>query len=186
MNEVSFSEDSPLSPTTPYAASKAGADLFSLAYHKTFGIDVISTRTTNIYGPFQSEDKFIPMIIKRAINGEEIRVFGDGSTIRDWIYVDDHNRGVLKVLEEGKSGEVYNIGANCAKRQVEVIDEVLKNVAKIKKVKFEEIKKLVKCEKGRAGEDKERRLDSSKIYNELSFKPSVTFDEGIKRTVMFF
>ncbi len=186
MKEESFTENSALSPTTPYAASKAGADLFSLAYHKTFGIDVISTRTTNIYGPFQSEDKFIPMIIKRAINCEEIKVFGDGNTIRDWIYVDDHNRGVLKVLEEGKAGEVYNIGANCPKRQIEVIDEVLTNVAKIKKVKFEEIKNLVKFEKGRAGEDKERKLDSSKIYNELSFKLSVTFREGIKRTVMFF
>ena len=186
MKGESFTENSPLSPTTPYAASKAGADLFSLAYHKTFGIDVISTRTTNIYGPFQSEDKFIPMIIKRANNGEEIKVFGDGNTIRDWIYVDDHNRGVLKVLEEGKAGEVYNIGANCPKRQIEVIDEVLKDVAKIKKVNFEEIKNLVKFEKGRAGEDKERKLDSSKIYNELSFKLSVTFGEGIKRTVMFF
>jgi len=186
MVDKPFTEDSPLMPTTPYAASKAGADLLSLAYHKTFGIDVISTRTTNIYGPFQSEDKFIPMVITKALKNEEIVVFGDGNIVRDWIYVDDHNRGVLKALEEGRSGEVYHIGANNPKSQIDVISEVLINAAHFLKKDLKEIQGLVKYEKGREAEDQKRTLNSEKITKELSFRSMISFEEGVKRTVEFF
>lgn len=186
MKEEEFTEESPLIPTTPYAASKAGADLFSFAYHKTFGVDVVSTRTTNIYGQFQSEDKFIPMIIKKAANNEEIRIFGDGTIIRDWIYVDDHNRGVLKVLEEGKSGEVYHIGANNPKSQNDVISEVLVHTAHLLKKDLKELQRLIKYEKGRAAEDQKRTLSAEKIRRELAFRPLISFQEGIRRTVEFF
>jgi dTDP-glucose 4,6-dehydratase len=186
MVDKPFTEDSPLMPTTPYAASKAGADLLSLAYHKTFGIDVISTRTTNIYGPFQSEDKFIPMVITKALKNEEIEVFGDGNIVRDWIYVDDHNRGVLKALEEGRSGEVYHIGANNPKSQIDVISEVLINAAHFLKKDLKEIQGLVKYEKGREAEDQKRTLNSEKITKELSFRSLISFEEGVKRTVEFF
>lgn len=186
MNEESFTEESPLLPTTPYAASKASADLFIFAYHKTFGIDVISTRTTNIYGPYQSEDKFIPMIIKKALNNEEISVFGDGEIVRDWIYVDDHNRAVLSLLEKGRSGEVYHIGANNPKSQKEVIKEVLKNLSSILQEDLSKLEKLINYEKGREAEDKKRRLNVSKIEREISFKPTLSFEKGIRKTVQFF
>lgn len=181
-----FTETSPLKPTTPYAASKAGADLFVFAYNKTFGIDVISTRTTNIYGPYQSDDKFIPMIIKKTISGEEINIFGDGTIVRDWIYVDDHNRAVLNLLEKGRSGEVYHIGANNPKSQNEVIEEVLKNISSYLHKDLRELKKYVKYEKGRIAEDKIRTLKSDKIKKEISFVPQISFKEGIKRTVEFY
>lgn len=186
MGEESFTEESPLMPTTPYAASKASADLFTFAYYKTFGLDVISTRTTNIYGPYQSEDKFIPMIIKKALDNEEIRVFGDGEIVRDWIYVDDHNRAVLELLEKGRSGEVYHIGANNPKSQKEVIKEVLKNLSSILQKDLRELECLVKYEKGREAEDKKRKLEVLKIEREISFKPTLSFEDGIRKTVEFF
>lgn len=186
MEKTPFTEKSPLRPTTPYAASKASTDLLCLAYHKTFGIDVILTRTTNIYGPYQSEDKLIPMIVQKSLKNEEIQIFGNGQIVRDWIFVDDHNRGVLKVLKFGKSGEIYNIGARCPKSQKEIVEEVLKNVAKFKKVKVENLRKLVKFGIKRIAEDEARMLDSSKIREELGFTPEVTFEDGIKESVLFF
>ena len=181
-----FTEDSPLMPTTPYAASKAGADLLSLAYHKTFGIDVISTRTTNIYGPFQSEDKFIPMVITKALKNEEIVVFGDGNIVRDWIYVDDHNRGVLKALEEGRSGEVYHIGAKCLKSQKEVLNKIFKSLISIAKIDLEKMEKLVKFNSGRKAEDQVRSLETFKLNKEIGFEIETTFEEGIRKTAMHF
>jgi dTDP-glucose 4,6-dehydratase len=182
----SFKESDPLEPTSPYAASKASADLFASAYFRTFGMDAISTRTVNIYGPYQSEDKLIPIVISKALKREDILVFGDGSIVRDWIYVDDHNYGVLKVLENGKTGEVYHIGAGCEKSQLELIREVLRNVAEILKVDYSALENLVSFEKGRAGEDARRALDASKIERELSFAPRFSFKDGIFQTVSFF
>lgn len=186
MKERPFVESDPLDPTTPYAASKAAADLFSFAYHTTFGLDVVSTRTTNIFGPFQSPDKLIPMIIRRALDGEEITVFGDGSIRRDWIYVDDHNRGVMKVLENGKPGGIYHIGAKCEKNQTQVIGEVLKKVAEKTGIRHDDLMKLIVYDKGRPTEDKRRTLDTGKIENELSFRGKYSFEEGISRTVNHF
>lgn len=186
IREKPFVETDPLDPTTPYAASKAGADLFSFAYHTTFGLDVVSTRTTNIYGPFQSPDKLIPMIIRRAVDGEKITVFGDGSVRRDWIYVDDHNRGVLKALEEGRPGGIYHIGASCEKSQTEVVEEVLKNVAQRTGKRPGELKGLVVYDKGRLTEDRRRTLDAGKMERELSFRGKCSFEEGISKTVEHF
>lgn len=186
MEERGFSEESSLKPTTPYAASKAGADLFSFAYNKTFGMDVISTRTTNIYGPYQSYDKFIPMIIEKVLQNKEIKIFGDGTIVRDWIYVDDHNRAVLSLLESGKGGEVYHIGANNPRSQNEVITEVLRNLSTYLNKNLKDLEKLVKYEKGRIAEDKIRTLKTDKIKKEISFVPQVSFEEGIKRTVEFY
>jgi len=178
-----FSETAPLDPTTPYAASKAAADLFSFAYHRTFGLDVVSTRTTNIYGPFQSADKLIPMLVAKASRGETIEIFGDGTISRDWIYVDDHNLGVMKALEEGRSGDVYHIGARCERSQTELIREVLENVARNLGCGAGDLMKLVRFGQGRPTEDERRALDPGKIERELSFAKMFTFEEGISRTV---
>lgn len=186
MRERPFVESDPLDPTTPYAASKAAADMFSLAYHATFGLDVVSTRTTNIYGPFQSPDKLIPMVVRKALDREEITVFGDGSIRRDWIFVDDHNLGVMKVLESGKSGEIYHIGAKCEKSQAEVIGEVLKNVAELSGSSPDELMKLVAYGQGRPTEDPRRTLDAGKAERDLSFRNHFSFEEGISRTVGHF
>jgi dTDP-glucose 4,6-dehydratase len=182
----SFEEADPLAPTTPYAASKASADLFSSAYFKTFGIETVSTRTVNIYGPYQSEDKLIPMVIKRAVAGEKIPIYGNGSAKRDWIFVDDHNYGVLNVLENGKAGDIYHIGANCEKSHAEVIEEVLKNVARFSKKDARELKVLLEFEQGRTNEDPRRTLHTSKIEKELSYRSRFSFEDGISRTVAFY
>ena len=186
MKDRPFAECDPLDPTTPYAASKAGADLFAFAYGKTFGLDIVSTRTTNIYGPFQSRDKLIPMVIRKALDRQEITVFGDGSIRRDWIYVDDHNHGVMKALENGKPGGIYHIGANCERSQVQVIDEVLKNLAERTGSRPDELRRLVACSQGRPTEDPRRTLDAGKAQRELSFRCRYSFEEGISGAVGHF
>jgi len=186
MKEKPFVESDPLDPTTPYAASKAGADLFSFSYGRTFGLDIVSTRTTNIYGPFQSRDKLIPMVVRKALGREEIPVFGDGSIRRDWIFVDDHNLGVMKALETGKPGGVYHIGAMCEKSQSEVIGEVLKNVAERTGISPDELMKLVVYGQGRPSEDLRRTLDAGKAEKELSFRSNYSFEDGISITVGHF
>lgn len=186
MKEEPFSEEDPLNPTSIYAASKASKELFILAYHRTYNLDVVLTRSVNIYGPFQQLYKFIPMVISKALKGEKIKIFGDGSIIRDWIYIDDHNRAVLKLLEKGRSGEIYNIGANSLKSQIEVVETILNIIAHKTKKDYDELKKLVVFEKGRDNEDKIRILKTEKIEKEVGFKCEITFEEGLKKTVEWF
>ena len=178
-----FTEGTRLNPSTPYAASKAAADELTLSYHRTFGMDALVTRTTNIYGPYQSGDKLIPALAARAAKREPMPVYGDGSTRRDWIHVDDHNRGVLTVLERGRAGEVYHIGARCEKTNLDIAREVAADVALASGMPQESLMNLVTLVQDRRGHDPRRALGTDKIESELGFRAQVDFKDGLMETV---
>lgn len=181
-----FTELSPLNPSTPYAATKAAADELTLAYRRTFGLHTLVTRTTNIYGPYQSPDKLIPAMIALAKDGKAMPVYGSGGNLRDWIHVDDHNRGVLMVLERGRAGEVYHLGARCERTNLEVARTVGRQV-------FESIGRnpgsaedLIRLVEDREGHDRRRALDPSKAERELGFEAAIAFEAGLQSTVRWF
>ncbi len=178
-----FTEESPLNPSTPYAASKASADQLTLAYHRTFGMGCLVTRTTNIYGPFQSEDKLVPAIALRARAGQTLTVYGDGSQSRDWIHVEDHNRGVLLALERGRPGQVYHLGARCERSNLELVHTVARCAASALGREASEVEGLIAFVDDRAGHDARRSLDPSKAERELGFAAAVPFERGLEETV---
>jgi dTDP-glucose 4,6-dehydratase len=177
-DDPAFAEDWPLQPSSPYAASKASADLLVLAAHHTFGQSVVITRCSNNYGPYQFPEKLIPLVISNALEGKPIPVYGDGRQVRDWIYADDHALAVLTVLEEGTGGEVYNIGARSERCNIDVIREILRQLGK-----SEELIQLVK---DRPGHDRRYGMDPTRIETELGWRPEVTFEEGLARTVRWY
>src|SRR3989339_2205433 len=154
-----FTEQTPLSPNSPYSSSKASADMTALSFHHTFGLPVVVTRCSNNYGPFQFPEKLIPLMIINSLNGKKLPVYGDGLNVRDWIYVIDHNRAVELVFENGKSGEVYNIGASREMKNIEIIKLILKKLGKGEE--------LIEYVKDRPGHDRRYAIDSSKIKNDL-------------------
>lgn len=170
-----FTEETPLSPNSPYSASKAAADLLVKAFGHTWGIQYNITRCSNNYGPYQFPEKLIPLMINNALNDKELPVYGDGLYVRDWLYVYDHCTAIWRVLEQAPSGEIYNIGGCNEKANLEVIDIILKRLDKPRT--------LLKYVKDRPGHDRRYAIDASKIINELGWKPSVTFEEGIARTM---
>lgn len=180
-----FTEESGLNPSTPYAASKAAADELTLAYHRTFGLNAMVTRTTNIYGPFQSGDKLIPATARRVAEGREVQIFGSGENLRDWIHVDDHNRGVLLVLEKGAAGQVYHLGARCERTNLEVIRRVARLAARHLGREEGATEKLLRHVEDRAAHDVRRALDPSKAERLLGFSPRVPFEEGLDQTVQW-
>lgn len=178
-----FTEESPLNPSTPYAASKAAADELTLAYHRTYGLDALVTRTTNIYGPFQSQDKLIPAIVALAKEGAELPVYGSGANLRDWIHVDDHNRGVLLALEKGRPGQVYHLGSRCERSNIEVVRGTSRCVAEFMDRRPGEMESRIKFVEDREGHDARRALDPGKSERELGFSPRVAFEKGLESTV---
>ena len=182
-HEGIFAEDSPLNPSTPYAASKAAADQLTLAYHRTFGAGTLVTRTTNIYGPFQSEDKLVPAMARAAAAGKPLLVFGDGSNTRDWIHVDDHNRGVMLALEKGRPGQIYHLGARCERSNLTLVRSVARFAAQALGRPEESVMALIRFAKDRAGHDARRALDPRKAEEELGFAPQVGFEQGLRDTV---
>ncbi|MEZ0537116.1 dTDP-glucose 4,6-dehydratase [Caldicellulosiruptoraceae bacterium PP1] len=173
-----FTEETQLSPNSPYSASKASADMIARAYYKTYGLPINITRCSNNYGPYQHPEKFIPTIILNAIKDNPIPVYGDGQNIRDWLYVEDHCRAIELVLKEGKIGEIYNIGGNNEWRNIDIVKLILKILGKPEN--------LITFVKDRPGHDRRYAIDSSKIQSELGWKPKYEFDEGIKRTVEWY
>jgi dTDP-glucose 4,6-dehydratase len=182
-SEGLFTESTPLRPTTPYAASKASADALTLAYHRTFGLDALVTRTTNIYGPFQSPDKLIPSLAAKASRGEGMPVYGSGGQTRDWIHVDDHNRGALAVLERGRAGEVYHLGARCERSNLDMALAIADAMARALALPEGSLRALVTQVRDRAAHDPRRALDTGKVERELGFRPEIPFDEGLQQTV---
>ncbi|MCJ7577528.1 MAG: dTDP-glucose 4,6-dehydratase [candidate division Zixibacteria bacterium] len=170
-----FTESSPLLPNSPYSASKASADLLVRSYFKTFGLSAIITRCTNNYGPYQFPEKLIPLFITNALFSQELPIYGDGLYIRDWLYVEDHCKALDSVLHKGKIGEIYNISGSYEKTNLEITDLILK--------KLNQPKSLIKHVKDRPAHDRRYALDSSKIRNELGWKPDASFEEGIAKTV---
>ena len=173
-----FTEETSLHPNSPYSASKASADMLVLAYQHTFGLPVVLTRCSNNYGPYQFPEKLIPLMIANAINNTSLPVYGDGMNIRDWLHVKDHCSAIDEVLHRGKIGEVYNIGGNNEKPNIEIVRLILQNLGKPES--------LVAYVKDRPGHDRRYAIDSSKIQHELGWTPSYTFERGIAETIKWY
>jgi len=173
--EGSFTETSPLDPSSPYSASKAGADLLALAFHKTYGMEVLVTRCSNNYGPYQFPEKLIPLMILNALHDEALPVYGDGKNVRDWIHVEDHCRAIFSVLLNGKPGEVYNIGGGGERENLAIVQTIL---ARLKKPDS-----LIRHVTDRLGHDRRYAIDASKIQAALGWKPLHCLEEGLAQTV---
>lgn len=177
-SEGLFTEKTPLSPNSPYSASKAAADLMALAFHHTFGLPVVVTRCSNNYGPYQFPEKLIPLMIINSINNKKLPIYGDGLYIRDWIYVIDHNKAVELVFEKGKIGDVYNIGASNEMPNIKIVKLILSYLNKSEE--------LIEYVKDRPGHDRRYAIDSSKIQSELGWKPKYTFENAISATIEWY
>jgi len=173
-----FTEETPLSPNSPYSASKASADMFVRAYHETFGLNINITRCSNNYGPFKFTEKLIPLIISNALENKDLPVYGTGMNIRDWLYVEDHCKAIDMVMHNGKSGEVYNVGGHNEKANIEIVKLILKELGKPES--------LIKYVKDRPGHDKRYAIAPDKIKAELGWEPTIMFDEGIKKTIKWY
>jgi dTDP-glucose 4,6-dehydratase len=173
-----FSELSPIAPNSPYAASKASADLLIRSYHRTHGFPAIITRCSNNYGPYQFPEKLIPLLISNALAGMPLPIYGDGLYVRDWIHVRDHCAAVDAVLRHGRAGETYNIGARQEVTNLEVARRILKSLNKDES--------LITHVEDRPGHDRRYAIDSSKLERELSWQPEVQFDVGLEETIEWY
>ena len=173
-----FTESSPLSPSSPYSASKAAADLLAVAYGRTFGMDVVVTRCSNNYGPYQFPEKLIPLMIANALEGKKLPVYGDGLQIRDWIHVEDHCAALLAALERGRAGEVYNLGSDNEWPNLRIVGRLLEILAKGSE--------LIEHVKDRPGHDRRYAIDASKARATLGWSPRVSFPDGLETTVRWY
>ena len=173
--DLFFTEDMPITASSPYSASKASADLLVMAYHRTFGLPVTISRCSNNYGPYQFPEKLIPLMIANALADKELPVYGTGENVRDWLYVEDHCRAIDLIIHEGKNGEVYNIGGHNEKSNLDVVKIILKQVGKPES--------LITFVGDRKGHDLRYAIDPTKIYEELGWLPTTMFKEGIKQTI---
>jgi dTDP-glucose 4,6-dehydratase len=176
--ELKFTETTPIKTSSPYSASKASADLLCNSYYHTHKMPVLITRCSNNYGPYQFPEKLIPLMIAKALNNENLPVYGDGKNIRDWLYVEDHCSAICTVLEKGRFGEVYNIGGNNEWYNIDIVKVVLKILGKPES--------LISYVKDRPGHDRRYAIDSSKISEELGWKPENDFETGIMKTVNWY
>ncbi|MBI9070468.1 MAG: dTDP-glucose 4,6-dehydratase [Melioribacteraceae bacterium] len=173
-----FTEKTSISPNSPYSSSKASADLLAMSFYETYGFPVLITRCSNNYGPLQFPEKLIPLMILNSLADKKLPVYGDGLNVRDWIYVIDHNKAIDLVFEKGRVGEVYNIGASQEMTNIEIIKLVLNILGKSED--------LIEFVKDRPGHDRRYAIDSSKIQNELGWKPEYKFEEAIVKTVEWY
>ncbi len=173
-----FTETTPLAPSSPYSASKAGSDLLALAYAHTFGVPVIVTRCSNNYGPYQFPEKLIPLMIANALRDRRLPVYGDGLNVRDWIHVEDHCRGLLAALERGTPGHVYNLGGSSERTNIQIVKQILGLLGKPES--------LVEYVKDRPGHDRRYAIDASKARRELGWAPRLAFEEGLRGTVAWY
>lgn len=170
-----FTEETPLAPNSPYSASKTSADLIVRAYYETYGMPVNITRCSNNYGPYQHIEKLIPLVITNCMQDKKVPVYGDGMQVRDWLYVEDHCSAIDTVLHKGKMGEVYNIGGNNEKANIEIVKLIINSLGKTEE--------LICHIADRPGHDRRYAIDNTKITTELGWKPKYTFKEGIEKTI---
>ena len=173
--DLFFTEDLPLQASSPYSASKASADLLTMAYHRTYGLPVTISRCSNNYGPYQFPEKLIPLMIANALADKPLPVYGTGENVRDWLYVEDHCRAIDMILENGKVGEVYNIGGHNERSNLDVVKTILKQLGKPES--------LITFVGDRKGHDLRYAIDPSKIHGELGWLPETKFDDGIRQTI---
>lgn len=173
-----FTEKTPLAPNSPYSSSKAAADLIVRAYHETYGLPINITRCSNNYGPYQFPEKLIPLMINNALNDKELPIYGDGKQVRDWLHVEDHCEAIDTVLHKGKIGEVYNVGGNNEKENIEIVKLILK--------KLDKSENLINHVTDRLGHDRRYAIDNTKITTELGWSPKYTFEEGIDKTINWY
>lgn len=173
--DLLFTEKTPINTSSPYSSSKAAADLLVLAYHRTYGLPVSISRCSNTYGPYQFPEKLIPLMIANASADKNLPVYGEGINVRDWLYVDDHNSAIDLIIHNGKFGEVYNIGGNNEKRNIDIVKIILKSMNKSED--------LITFVKDRKGHDLRYAIDSTKLQTELGWKPETNFESGIIKTI---
>ena len=179
-----FTEDTPYNPSSPYSASKAASDHLVRAYNKTYNLPITISNCSNNYGPRQHNEKLIPTIIRKAIAGEDIGIYGDGKNVRDWIHVDDHNRAVDLILEKGKIGATYCIGGNNELNNNNIVNKICEILDEIKpKSDGNSYKNQITYIKDRAGHDRRYAIDGSKIENELGFKNQISFENGLQKLI---
>jgi len=183
-----FTEETPFDPRSPYSASKASSDHLVSAYHHTYGLPTLITNCSNNYGPYHFPEKLIPLIINNALKGRPLPVYGDGRNVRDWLYVVDHCEAILAVLEKGRVGETYNVGGNNEKQNIEVVRTICDLLDE--KVGIlpdgEPRRSLIHFVKDRPGHDRRYAIDATKLREALGWQPSVTFEEGIRRTIEWY
>ena len=173
--DLFFTEETPITASSPYSASKASADLLAMAYHRTYGLPVTISRCSNNYGPYQFPEKLIPLMIANALADKELPVYGTGENVRDWLYVEDHCRAIDMILHDGKVGEVYNIGGHNEKSNIEVVKIILKQLGKPES--------LIRFVTDRKGHDLRYAIDPAKIHAELGWLPETKFEDGIRKTI---
>lgn len=176
--DLFFTEDLPLTASSPYSASKASADLLTLAFHRTYGLPVTVSRCSNNYGPYQFPEKLIPLMIVRAQENQSLPVYGQGLNVRDWLYVDDHCKAIDMIIHNGKVGEVYNVGGHNERRNIDVVKTILSQLGKSDE--------LIIYVKDRAGHDLRYAIDPTKISDELGWFPETAFDDGMKKTIQWY
>ncbi len=180
-----FKETTPYAPNSPYSASKAASDHLVRAYYHTYGLPVLTTNCSNNYGPYQFPEKLIPLMVDKALQGDKLPVYGDGKNIRDWLYVEDHCRAIEQVLAQGRLGEVYNIGGNEERENIEIVDSICDILDQLKPIGIDR-KSLKTFVKDRPGHDRRYAIDSSKLQNELNWQPKETFESGIRKTIAWY
>ncbi|CAH2464978.1 MULTISPECIES: dTDP-glucose 4,6-dehydratase [Bacillus] len=173
-----FTEETPLAPNSPYSSSKASADMIALSYYKTYQLPVIVTRCSNNYGPYQYPEKLIPLMVTNALEGKNLPLYGDGLNVRDWLHVTDHCSAIDVVLHKGRLGEVYNIGGNNEKTNVDVVEQIINLLGKTKKD--------IEFVTDRLGHDRRYAIDAQKMKNEFDWEPKYTFEQGLKETVEWY
>ncbi|MGV8844452.1 MAG: dTDP-glucose 4,6-dehydratase [Pseudomonas sp.] len=181
-----FTETTPYAPSSPYSASKASSDHLVRAWQRTYGLPVLVTNCSNNYGPYHFPEKLVPHVILNALAGKPLPVYGDGSQIRDWLYVEDHARALVEVVSKGQVGETYNIGGHNEKRNLEVVETICALLDELVPLEARSYKELITFVKDRPGHDRRYAIDASKIERELGWVPQETFETGLRKTVQWY
>lgn len=176
--ELLFTESSPIQTSSPYSSSKASADLLVMAYHRTYGLPVTISRCSNNYGPYHFPEKLIPLMIINCLNNKPLPVYGDGLNVRDWLYVEDHCRAIDLIIHKGNVGDVYNVGGNNEKKNIDIVKLICKELGKSEE--------LITYVSDRKGHDRRYAINSSKLQRELGWMPEIRFEEGIKKTINWY
>ncbi len=176
--DLLFTEETPLRTSSPYSSSKASADLLALSYHRTYGLPVTISRCSNNYGPYQFTEKLIPLMISNALQDKPLPVYGQGSNVRDWLYVEDHCKAIDLILRQGRAGEVYNVGGHNEMRNIDIVRLICRELGKPES--------LITYVEDRKGHDLRYAIDPGKIQRELGWTPETAFQEGIRRTIQWY